>query len=62
CAALFEEEFGAGNVFVEPYGNLPASVAFLHGLAAEELPREKLDLYDPNFPLVVGIRAVKNGG
>jgi SAM-dependent methyltransferase len=62
CNALFGAEFGADNVLVEPYGNLPASIAFLHGLAAEELPKETLDRYDPNFPLVVGIRAVKNPG
>ena len=62
CTALFGGEFGADNVLIEPHGNLPASVAFLHGLAAEELPKEKLDLYDPNFPLVVGIRAVKDKG
>ena len=62
CNALFGAEFGEDNVLVEPHGNLPASVAFLHGLAAEELPRETLDRYDPNFPLVVGIRAVKNAG
>ena len=59
CTALFGSAFGPDNVVVEPHGNLSASVAFLHGLAAEELPKAMLDVYDPNFPLVVGIRAVK---
>jgi SAM-dependent methyltransferase len=59
CAALFEAEFGAQNVLVEPLGNVLAGVAFLHGLAAEEVPARKLERNDPEFPLVVAVRAVK---
>ena len=59
CAALFGAEFGAQNVLVEPLGNVLAGVAFLHGLAAEEVPVRKLERHDPEFPLVVAVRAVK---
>jgi SAM-dependent methyltransferase len=59
CAELFDATFGAHNVLVEPMGNVLAGVAFLHGLGAEELPRTKLEEQDVEFPLVVGVRAVK---
>jgi SAM-dependent methyltransferase len=61
CASLFGAEFGAENVLVEPLGNVLAGVAFLHGLAAEELPATKLERHDPEFPLLVAVRAVKRG-
>lgn len=56
---LFEEAFPAENVFVEPRGNVLASVAFLHGLAVEELRREELEAQDPNFELAILLKAVK---
>jgi SAM-dependent methyltransferase len=59
CAALFAAEFGGENVLVEPLGNVLSGIAFLHGLAAEELPETKLEQHDPDFPLVVGVRALK---
>lgn len=40
-------------------GNLIAAVAFLHGLAAEELRRSELSLDDERFPLVAAARLVK---
>jgi SAM-dependent methyltransferase len=58
---LFEEAFPAENVTVEAYGNVLSSIAFLHGLATEELKRKELDLRDPDYELVVAIRAVKEG-
>jgi polysaccharide pyruvyl transferase WcaK-like protein/peptidoglycan/xylan/chitin deacetylase (PgdA/CDA1 family) len=38
---------------VRSHGNLLACVAFLHGLAAEELTEAELRAEDPEFPLVV---------
>jgi hypothetical protein len=40
-------------------GNVLTSVAFLEGLAQEELSRSELELNDPMFPLLVTIRAVR---
>ncbi len=40
-------------------GNLPATVGFLLGLAAEELRPQELRVDDPDFPLVVMARSVK---
>jgi hypothetical protein len=36
-----------------------AAVAFLHGLAAEELARDELDATDPYYPVIVAARARK---
>jgi len=56
---LIAEEFGAANVTCKTYGNVFAAVCFLVGLATEEVPKAKLDVYDKAFPLVTGVRAVK---
>jgi hypothetical protein len=56
---LFEEVFPQGNVEVEAYGNVLTSVAFLHGLAAEELTTDELNYSDPDYQLLITIRAVK---
>jgi SAM-dependent methyltransferase len=56
---LFEEVFPPGAVQVEARGNVLAAVAFLHGLAAEELSRRELDAHDPDFEVTVAVRAAK---
>lgn len=56
---LFEEEFPCGCVQVKASGNVLAATAFLCGLAVEDLRRNDLDYHDPNFPVSIGLRAVK---
>ncbi len=56
---LFQEEFPADCVTVESHGNVLAAVAFLHGLAVEELSAEELDQRDPIFEVSVLLKAVK---
>jgi hypothetical protein len=56
---LFEEVFPPGAVHVEAHGNVLAAVAFLHGLAAEELSQRELDAHDPDFEVTVAVRAAK---
>ena len=56
---LLAEVFGASNVQVEVRGNLVATTAFLHGLAAEELTSEELARSDPHCELLVLARAVR---
>jgi SAM-dependent methyltransferase len=41
------------------YGNLLAAVAFLYGIAAEELRPEELAAYDPHYPVLAAARVVK---
>jgi SAM-dependent methyltransferase len=59
CRRLFGDVFGADNVAVQTHGNVLAATAFLRGTALEEIPREKLEVNDPYFPLLVTVRAVK---
>jgi len=56
---LFETAFPSENVQVQAYGNVLTSIAFLHGLAAEELRQKELDYIDPDYELLITVRAVK---
>lgn len=58
---LFTDVFGPENVEVESHGNVYAATAFLQGLAFEEVDRGKLDIADPAYPVVVTVRAQKQG-
>jgi SAM-dependent methyltransferase len=59
CARLFGEIFGADQVTVTAYGNVLSAVAFLEGMAHEELSKPELDLIDEHYPVLMAIRAVK---
>jgi SAM-dependent methyltransferase len=56
---LFDEVFPEERVTVNSRGNVLAAIAFLHGLAVEELRTEELDYRDPNYEVSVLLRAVK---
>ena len=56
---LFENIFPEHDISVTAYGNVLAAVAFLHGLAAEELSKDELDATDPDYELLLAVRAVK---
>lgn len=58
-ARLFGDAFGADGVAVHTYGNVLAATANLHGLAAAELAQEELDFRDPNYEVIVAVRAAK---
>lgn len=57
---MFADEFGAGAADVQVLGNVLASVAFLHGLAAEEFDEADLLEADPQFQMLTTIRAVRS--
>ena len=57
---LFESVFGASSICVESYGNVLASIAFLQGIAAEELDPEELEFSDPCFPLSLCVKAIRD--
>ena len=56
----FGDAFGNDNVSVRGYGNVLTSIAFLHGIAAEELDSEELDFRDTAYDLLVGVRAQRS--
>jgi SAM-dependent methyltransferase len=59
---LFAEVFDAADVSVESYGNVLSATAFLHRLGVAELRKAELDLRDPDFELIIGVRAIKQRG
>ena len=56
---LFGEVFGPENVEVAAFGNVLTSVAFLEGMATSELRRRELSFHDPQFPMLVTVRAFR---
>jgi SAM-dependent methyltransferase len=59
---LFGEVFPSEELAIRAHGNVLASVAFLHGLATEELEPAELDHEDPDYQLLITVRARKPGG
>jgi SAM-dependent methyltransferase len=57
---LFGKIFGEANVAIEAHGNVLAAISFLHGLAKEEFRQEELDYHDPDYEVIITVRAVKS--
>lgn len=55
---LFESAFGAEHVTVEVHGNVLAATALLYGLAREELTDAELQARDPDYLVIIAIRAI----
>lgn len=58
-ARLLSGPFAANDVGVTSYGNVLTAVAFLHGLAEDELRPEHFAVSDPHYPVIVAGRAKK---
>jgi len=56
---LFEATFPAENVQVEAHGNVLVAIAFLHGLATQDLSQQELDYIDQDYELLITVRVVK---
>jgi SAM-dependent methyltransferase len=59
--SLFEETFPGARAEIATYGNVLAAVCSLHGIAVEEVATQDLDVCDPDFELLVTVRATKAG-
>jgi hypothetical protein len=59
CRHLFGTVFGQEQITVDGNGNALTSIAFLTGMAQEELSRGELEADHSGFPVVVTVRAVK---
>lgn len=62
CETLLMGTFGRDAVSTRSYGNVVAAMAFLDGIAAEELSPATRDYVDEAFPIVIAARAVKGDG
>jgi SAM-dependent methyltransferase len=58
---LFEQVFESDAVRIDAFGNVLTAVAFLHGLVVEDLRAAELEFHDPDYPLVITVRAQKAG-
>jgi glycosyltransferase involved in cell wall biosynthesis len=56
---LLAQSFAENDIAVATYGNVLTAVAFLHGLAEEELRPQDYDVTDPHYPVIVAGRAKK---
>jgi hypothetical protein len=56
---LFAEAYGPENIAVQAHGNVLSAACFLYGFAAEELTEAELAHNDPDFELLMTVRAVK---
>lgn len=56
---MFGDVFGQDALEIEAVGNVLAAAAFLYGLSAEDLAPEDLRHRDPDFELLIRLRAVR---
>ncbi|MGE3151491.1 MAG: methyltransferase domain-containing protein [Nitrospiraceae bacterium] len=59
AARLFQEQFPPSCVRVDTQGNLLSALAFLQGLAAQELSPEELAHTDERYDVTITVKAVK---
>lgn len=59
CKRLFGDVFRGGSVEVRAYGNVLTSIAFLTGMAHEELSREELEAHDRRHTMLLAVSAAK---
>ena len=57
---LMETTFPHAEVHIAAHGNVLAATALLHGLAAQDLRARELRHEDPQYELVITVRAVKS--
>jgi SAM-dependent methyltransferase len=56
---LFERVFAPEQVTIDVYGNVLSAAGLLYGLASSELSQQELDFQDPDYEVVIAVRAVK---
>jgi glycosyltransferase involved in cell wall biosynthesis len=56
---LFERVFPGTHISIEAFGNVLTTVAFLHGVASQELRQSELDFRDADYDMLVAVRAMK---
>jgi hypothetical protein len=59
CTALFGEIFGPDSIRVRSYGNMLTAIAFLAGMAHEELTERELAAHDERFTMLISVSAMK---
>jgi SAM-dependent methyltransferase len=56
---MLAEVFDPSRIEIASGGNVLTAMAFLHGLAAQELTQREFSIEDPDYPLILATRARK---
>lgn len=56
---IFQKYFKRQSIDIHARGNCLAGLGFWIGESYKEIPKEKLDEDDPNFPVIITIKAIK---
>ena len=56
---LFQETFPGADITVGSYGNVLSAMCALHGVVSEEIDKKELDYHDPDFEVIVTVKAIK---
>lgn len=54
---IFENDFAPDDIEIETHGNVLTAIAFLHGISAHELTADELAYSDPDYELLITVRA-----
>ena len=56
---IIGEIFNDSGMIVQTYGNVLTATAFLHGLVQEEITLAEFDYRDPDYEVIIGVKATK---
>ncbi|GAB3010645.1 class I SAM-dependent methyltransferase [Spirosoma pulveris] len=56
---MLGEVFPPANVEIEQYGNVFVATSFLYGVGVSEISKAQLEAKDPNYPVIITVKAVK---
>jgi SAM-dependent methyltransferase len=56
---IFQKFFSDKKIFIDIYGNFFSGICFWTGLALEEVPKEKIQEKESDFPLLITVKAIK---
>jgi glycosyltransferase involved in cell wall biosynthesis len=56
---LLQQQFLDSNIEIVTFGNVLTATALLHGISTEELKTDELDYHDPDYEMIIGVRAVR---
>jgi len=56
---MFESTFGSERIHIDAFGNVFAATCFLEGIAVQDITLPDLDARDPDYDVVIAVRARK---
>jgi hypothetical protein len=59
CRRLFQTRFQQDQVKVKAFGNVLVATAFIQGMPLEELTKKELEHFDPDYEVLITIRAAR---